>query len=142
MKRRGLGVLIFTLTILSGATLCAAADIPVEPYVEVSFATEGPLSLCNFPNGGGKPFTQAFGPNGQVVDGTLTIILFDDMPPWGDPVPNYPKEDLWLEDLHGGLVSCQGGTIPDENTDEVGMTFWTHPLLAGGHAQPWTAIRS
>ncbi len=136
MSRHVISVLIFSLMILTGSAQFAAADIPVEPYIEASFATDGPLSLFSAPDGGGNPFTQAFGPNGQTVDGTLTIILYDDMPPWGNPVANYPKADIWLEDHHGELVSCQGGTIPDEDTDDVGMTFWTHPLRVGSHAEP------
>jgi hypothetical protein len=136
MGRHTIAVLIFSVMILAGSAQIGATDIPVEPYVDASFATNGPLSLCNSPNGGGKPFTQAFAPNGQMVDGTLTITLYDEIPPFGNPVPNYPKEDIWLEDLFGGIVFPVGGTIPDENTDEFGVTYWTQPLHAGGYAEP------
>lgn len=112
------------------------ADIPVEPYVEVSFATAGPLSLVCAPDGGGLPFTQAFDPQGQQVDGTLTIILYDDIPPWGSPVPHFPHEDIWLMDLHGELALCQEGSLPDQDTDADGMTYWSQPLRTGGHAEP------
>jgi hypothetical protein len=121
---------------LFASGMLGAANVPVEPYVDVSFATAGPLSLVCSPDGGGLPFSQAFDPLGAQVDGTLTIILYDDLPPWGSPVPNYPKEDIWLADLHGELAFCQEGTIPDQDTDAGGMTYWAQPLRSGGHAEP------
>lgn len=132
MKRYVLGIFIFGLLILTGPVQMAAADIPPFYSVDVSFATGGPLSLCNVPSGEGKPFAETFGPAGQTLDGTLTVTLYSD----GIPIPNLPKEDIWLEGLEGGLVFCEGRTIPDENTDENGVTYWKHPLQAGGHVEP------
>jgi|GEM_PF-1212842 len=122
-----------------------AADIPVVPYVEVSFATPGPLSLFCLPDGSGNPFTEAYNSLGQKVDGTLTLTLYDDFPPRGDPVPDFPREDIWLMDLQGTLVSCPGGLIPAANTDANGMTHWEQPALAGGRVDPgsgngWTVF--
>ncbi len=129
-------VVFVLLMVLPASTPLWATDIPVEPYVEVFLATAGALSLFSSPDGGGNPFTEAFDQQGQSVDGTITIILYDDQLPWGNPVPFYPQEDIWLVDLNGDLVACQGGTIPDGDTDANGMTSWTNPLQAGGHVEP------
>jgi len=130
-------VVLALLMILSGSTQLLAADtIPVLPYVEVSVATEGPLSVFSVPDGSGRPMTQVFGPAGQPVDGTITMTLYDDTPPWGDPVPFFPAEDIMLTDLTGNLAICQRGTYPDGNTDANGMTSWTGVLNVGGHAEP------
>jgi len=136
MTRTLFFALLLVLGILVGPTQVGAVDIPTEPYVEATFATEGPLSLFCSPDGAGYPFTQAFNAQGEWVDGTLSIILYSDMPPWGEPVANYPKEDIWLMDNEGDLVPCNGGSIPDQNTDAEGMTMWTNPLRAGGHVEP------
>ncbi len=136
MSRPGFFALCLVLLIFAGADQLFGADIPVEPYVEASFATEGPLSLFCSPNGEGYPFTEAFDQTGNRVDGTLTIILYDDMPPWGEPVPNFPDEDIWLMDTNGDLAVCQGGTVCDQNTDANGMTYWSNPLLLGRNAEP------
>jgi hypothetical protein len=131
------GLILFLLLLVVGpAGLVAASDIPTVPYVEASFATAGPLSLFCSPDGGGHPFTQAFTAQGDRVDGTLSIILYSDMPPWGDPVPNYPAEDIFLVDRVGDLAPCNGGTIPDHDTDAEGRTRWTNPLRTGGHVEP------
>jgi hypothetical protein len=136
MSRSRFFAIFLILLVLAGSTHLLAADLPDTPYVEVSFATEGPLSLFCAPNGGGHHFTQAFDQAGNQVDGTLTIILYDDMPPWGEPVANYPNEDIWLMDVQGDLVVCNRGSICDVNTDANGMTYWSNPLQTGGHAEP------
>lgn len=118
-----------------------AADIPLQPYVEVFFPTSEPISLFCRPDGGGNGFTEANNEIGETVDGTLTIILYSQAPPWGDPVPNFPREDLWLTDDTGQLAICRGGSIPDSNTDANGATSWTLPLKLGGHADPGTGNR-
>ena len=112
------------------------ADVPDLPYLEVSFATEGPLSLFSIPDGTGNPLTLAFDQNGQLVDGTLTIQFFDSFPPWGNPVPYFPREDIWLMDLDDDLVLCPSGTIPDSDTDMDGRTTFTGPFFLGGHVEP------
>ena len=123
------------LVLLSGTPLLAA-DIPLEPYVEASMATPGPLSLFVVPDGEGHPLTRAYNSLGQEVDGTITMTLYDQIPPWGVPVPGFPREDIWLMDVAGGLASCQEGTIPDSDTDALGVTSWSGALMAGGSAEP------
>lgn len=124
------------LMMLAGATSLMAADTPVLPYVEYSIATEGPLSLLCTPDGSGRPMTQAFNSVGQPVDGTITMTLYDDTPPWGNPVAFFPNEDIWLSDITGSLALCPAGSIPDENTDINGMTSWTGALFVGGNVEP------
>ena len=131
-----LPVALILVMMLTGAAPLPAADIPVLPYVEYSIATEGPLSLLCTPDGSGRPMTQVFNSAGQPVDGTITMILYDDTPPWGTPVAFFPKEDIWLTDITGTLALCPAGSIPDENTDINGMTSWTGALLVGGHVEP------
>ena len=130
--------LLFLLLLLTqtGAAPVLAADIPVFPYAEVSVATEGPLSLLSAPDGSGLPLTQAFDSTGQPVDGTITMTLYDDYPPWGNPVAYFPAEDIWLADMTGSLTNCPAGTIPDGDTDANGTTTWTRALYAGGHIEP------
>jgi hypothetical protein len=124
------------LMMLAGATSLMAADTPVLPYVEYSIATEGPLSLLCTPDGSGRPMTQAFNSVGQPVDGTITMTLYDDTPPWGNPVAFFPNEDIWLTDITGSLALCPAGSNPDENTDINGMTSWTGALFVGGNVEP------
>ena len=126
-------VALIPLLMLAGAAPLMAADIPVLPYVEASVATEGPLSLLCTPDGSGLPMTQAFNQSGQPVDGTITMILYDDTPPWGSPVALFPNEDIWLTDITGSLALCPAGSIPDEDTDINGMASWTRALNVGGH---------
>ncbi len=129
-------ITVFFLVMLVLSQPAWSADIPTVPYVEVSFATQGPLSVFSAPDGSGYSFTQACDPTGQFVDGTLSIILYSDSPPWGDPLPFFPREDIFLVDLTGDLVPCTGGTIPDANTDADGVTTWSNPMFAGGSAEP------
>jgi len=124
------------LLMLAGTASLMAADTPVLPYVEYTIATEGPFSLLCNPDGSGRPMTEAFNSVGQPVDGTITMILYDATPPWGNPVPLFPKEDIWLTDITGSLALCPAGSIPDENTDINGMTSWTGALYVGGHVEP------
>jgi hypothetical protein len=58
------------------------------------------------------------------------------MPPWGDPVPDFPREDMWLMDEAGDLALCSGGTLPDDDTDDQGRAFWTGTLKMGGSFEP------
>lgn len=129
-------VTLILLMVMVGVAPLRSAEIPVLPYIEFTIATEGPLSLLCSPDGSGLPMTQAFNSAGQSVDGTITMILYDDSPPWGTPVAFYPNEDIWLTDISGSLALCPGGSIPDHNTDINGMTSWTKALNVGGYVEP------
>ena len=136
MYKSVFSVFLLLLLTLPAAAPVLAADIPVLPYAEVTVATEGPLSLLSTPDGSGRPLTQVFDSTGQPVDGTITMTLYDDYPPWGNPVAYFPAEDIWLEDMTGSLIICPAGTIPDGDTDANGTTTWTRALYAGGHIEP------
>lgn len=128
-------LILFACYLITPALADEPVTIPVI-YVEHTVATEGPVSLFNVPDGSGLAFTEAYGPGGAVVDATITMTLFDDYPGWGQPVAQFPFEDMWLESGDGLLVPCNGGTCADVNTDQNGVTSWSAPLEAGGRADP------
>jgi hypothetical protein len=110
------------------------------PYGEYSMAYPGQefLTLLVHPDGGGNSLDEAKLPYGGIENATITLLLRDAN---YDPVPNYPREDMWLETEDDGLVTCQGGTIADTNTDQYGMTQWQNPLRGGGHSQALTVVK-
>lgn len=120
--------------ILSHAlTLCLAGSaLAGIPDLSLSTATIPPgaegAAIYTLPNGLGDPFTVTL-PGGIVLDASITLTLVDTD---GEPIVQYPREDLWLETSGGGLVPCLGGTIADADTDINGQTVWHDPLFAGG----------
>jgi len=128
---------LFCLMIFSSTF--AHADI-WGPYGEYSMAYPGQefLTLLVLPDGGGNQLDEARLPSGGTADATITLLLRD---AYNDPIPNYPREDMWLESEDGGLVLCQGGTIADSDTDQFGMTRWLNPLRGGGHSQTLTVVK-
>lgn len=84
------------------------------------------------PDGTGEPLTAAHRLGGTPVDATIHLVLLD---PCDCPIANFPRQDMWLESDDGGLISCNGGTVANANTDANGHTFWSDPPLAGGHSQ-------
>ncbi len=131
-----------TLVLLATVALCglvsgpalACTGVPDLDLSIVAQAFEGLATLLVIPDGSGPPLTEARTADGTTVDATihLTVITYC----FGeDPVPGFPREDMWLESIGGGLASCQGGTIADANTDEDGHTQWSQPLKAGGNDQ-------
>lgn len=129
------GLLFCFCTICAGVTFAGIGG----PYGEYSLAYEGPetLTLLVIPDGSGDPFDQATTPFGSREDGTITLVVLDA----GDqPVPGFPREDLWLQSYDGGLATCLGGTIADTATDAEGRTRWTRPLFAGGSSQALTEV--
>ena len=113
---------------LALATAPAVANIPspdlcvleMDPYWAVLFT---------LPNGGGNAFTDARG-EGGAVDATLTLTVVNSL---GDPIYNYPGEDIWLETPSVDFVTC-GLANPDSNTDATGQTRWADPLFGGGNS--------
>lgn len=98
----------------------------------------GAVSAYTLPDGTGDPLSNAFqwdGVPGHApvrVDATINYTLLY----YGDPVYNYPREDMWLATTLGGLVLCPGGSIADRNTDEYGQTTFSQALFAGGATDP------
>ncbi|HPF71014.1 MAG TPA: hypothetical protein PLQ13_10110 [Candidatus Krumholzibacteria bacterium] len=126
-----------------GLTVCAliigsaAAAVAGIPDLQLTTATRAyagveTLSLYSLPNGGGRAFSLAFLPGGAVADATITMTLRDGL---GNPIANFPFEDMWIEAADGGLVSCGGNAVADFNTDANGVTSWGTPLFAGGNSQ-------
>ena len=95
----------------------------------VTVSYSGVATLLVVPDGSGAPFTAARGPGGAIVDATITLTLLE---PCG-PVPNFSRNDIWLEALGTAFVACTGGTVADANADADGRTHWALPLRAGGH---------
>ncbi len=129
------GFLFLLLVMAGSAQICLAiTGVPSLDLSEANIAYSGPgvPSLMVVPDGSGNPFTEAHDETGAVVDATITMYLRD---PQGDPIVNFPLEDLWLETDDDGLVPCTWGPNPDNHTDINGMTQWTQPVFAGGHSQ-------
>jgi len=120
----------------------AAAGVP---DLSLSHATIDPAAIgaliWNLPNGNGMRFDEACPPGGGTVDATITLTLIDTN---GDPVSNFPAEDIWL--ASSGvlrptvLVFCPNGTIANIDTDENGQTFWLAALKAGGYTVGQTVV--
>ena len=107
------------------------------PYVEAWTADSGPLSLPVVPDGNGPDFSEAFtGVPNQRANATITLILYDDTPPFGQVVPHFPGEDIWLVSAAETFNACPAGTIPDQDTDHDGMTSWNAGPRAGGWFEP------
>jgi hypothetical protein len=126
--------LLAMLAVLPGTA--AVAGVPPEPWVEVVQHADQPISLFCTPAGDGAAFADANAFGGSRIDATLEVILYNDQPGWGEPVANYPAEDMWLQSYPPTLAPCPGGTIADANTDQDGRTHWGRPLRAGGHLDP------
>lgn len=129
---------VFAITLLVGAASFATAGVPDLGLSSAATAYSGGSAavMFNIPNGGGSAFTGARDAGG-LVDATVTLTLIDGL---GDPIANFPAEDLWLESVDGGMAFCTGGTTADLNTDVAGQTQWVTPLAAGGSSQALTAV--
>lgn len=140
MKRIAIsGAILFHLILLLLPTELVLADIG-GPYGDYIMAYPGPetLTLLVRPDGGGRSFDDALLPWGDTADATITLVLRNAN---GDPVPDFPREDMWLVSDDDGLVPCVSGTIADANTDAAGMTQWQNPLFGGGYSEALTEVR-
>ena len=94
------------------------------------------IMVC--PAGDGPPFTEVSDGAGNVVDATITVHVVD----WyGDPVVDFPAEDVWLESTQGNLAFPIGGNIADHNSDANGETVFQEPLPAGGYTLPGEGVQ-
>jgi len=121
-----LGIMVVSLASLAWAGV---------PDLNLSTATipagAAGASVFTLPNGGGVGFDAAFAAGAVVVDATITLTLIDTN---GDPIFQYPFEDMWLETSADGLTYCANGTAADASTDINGITHWTNPVLGGGYS--------
>ena len=133
--RKLMGLLVCTL-VLS----CAGFALAGVPNLTLSTATTAagdPVSVFVTPNGLGNSFDEAYLFGGATTSAVIMLILVDGA---GDPIPNYPSEDLWLESSMGGLAPCVGGSDADDPTDSNGMTEWRDSLVAGGYTMPGSEL--
>jgi hypothetical protein len=109
------------------------ADIGI-PYVEFfTSATTEEVSLFILPDASGTPlaFAQTFG--GATADARLTARLTDF---GGQPIFNYPFEDLWLDSGAATQYWCYSwGFAADGNTNSNGEVAFTNPLAGGGWSE-------
>ncbi|MFO7654437.1 MAG: hypothetical protein R6X25_11530 [Candidatus Krumholzibacteriia bacterium] len=133
--------LVVCIMVISAAA--ASANVPSLTLSTATTAAAGPVALFNLPNGTGNAFTAARaappspGTAGPIVDATVTLTLLDGN---GDPISNYPGEDLWLGTTSSNFFACNNGTIADFNTNAAGQTVWVDPMLAGGFSLPGTDV--
>ena len=122
---------IIPLIILFAAQAQACVGLPDLSFSTIWQSFQGLATLLVQPDGSGPPVTESRTADGVVVDATLHLTLTNSCPEEG-PVVGYPREDMWLESIGGGVVFCQGGSIADYQTDEDGSTQWSQPLKGGG----------
>jgi hypothetical protein len=127
--------LLVCITVVSMAAM-ATADVPDLELSTAEYSGDTPpvgqAFLYNLPDGTGNSFDEATG-----GDATIELTLRNES---GDPIANYPFEDLELQptDVNGddSFAPCESGTVADANTDELGQTEWNDPLFAGGYTDP------
>jgi hypothetical protein len=129
---------LMVIAVLTMAGLAHGGDI-ILPDPDMSTATRaytGPeiLTVMIVPNGAGGSFPTAKTPTGEIADGTITLYLLDSI---GFPVPNYPREDIWLQSGDSTLFVCANyyGSHPDGNTDAEGYARWVLGLHGGGYSE-------
>lgn len=105
--------------------------VPDLDYSIVWQENSGPATLMVVPNGSGPSLTEARTPDGTVVDATVHLTIINNCGDT-DPVVGFPREDMWMISIDGGLVVCTAGSIADVQTDQEGNTYWSEPLMAGG----------
>ena len=110
---------VLTLSVVMVLALAGAAlgdpDLTLSTAVTAAFE---PVSVCTYPDGGGHPLENCFAFGGEEIDATVTLTLVDAM---ADPIPDYPREDLWIETSLGGLALCTDGSLADADTDFNGQ---------------------
>jgi len=122
---------IVLLVLVLGGSLVSAEVIDLSQCTVVIPAGADGASVFVTPAATGVPFTSAFAVGGGTVDATVTASLITN---FGNPVPGYPAEDMWIATTGGGLVLCSGAGQPDGATDVNGQAFWTAPVAGGGNS--------
>jgi hypothetical protein len=115
-------ILVILVSFASSAT-AGCWELPVEVAVTPGVAVISPA--------GTAPTLEAQG---------LTIFLqvFDCV---GEPLPNFPAEDIWVSDPGLGEVwMCRGGSVADANTDALGNTTISGAIYGGGYTTGGTQV--
>ena len=125
---------LFACALVLGVASFASAGVPdlEETTAGLAYTGTETLSLFNLPNGAGKAFTASFLPGGAETDGTINLTLRDG---FGDPIPNFAAQDMWIASADNGMVPCGGTAGADFNTNAAGETSWANPIFAGGYSQ-------
>lgn len=126
--------LIFLSAVLFAFPCFSTTDVPdlVLSEAVCAYSGQGNPALLVLPDESGPAFTAARDQEGNLVDATITLFLRDSQ---NVPFILFPREDMWLESVDEGLVSCTWGLMADENTDHDGMTWWILPPAAGGFSE-------
>lgn len=90
------------------------------------------VSLFVNPDGSGRGLDNAMVMWDSHVDATVYCQLIGYS---GNPMENFPAEDMWLEPEDGDLVTCALGACADTPTDANGIATWSTPLHGGGYSQ-------
>lgn len=118
------------LLLVLATSVAASAQIPDFPWVEILDGPAEPAMVFAGPDGSVGDLTEAWSRlSGATIDATITVQILDGA---GNPIANYPFEDIWLQSTLGGMVPCNGGTVSDVDTDGDGITAFSGPLLVGG----------
>lgn len=127
-------VLLVCITVVSLAA-AASADVPSLTLSSAEYEDENSdkatrTDMLNLPDGTGDEFADA---DDQDASIELTLRNSD-----GDPIENYPFEDLTLESTDVGATwfVCASGNVADGNTDVDGKAYWRNAMLAGGYTDP------
>lgn len=131
--------LILLSAVLTAWPCFSITDVPDLYLSEAvcAYSGQGNPSLMVVTDESGPAFTAARDQDGNLVDATITLYLRDSQ---GIPLVNFPREDLWLESVDEGLVSCIWGLMADEHTDHNGMTWWVLPPAAGGFSEGYVQV--
>lgn len=127
MLRRNLVV----VCLISLVASMGFAGVPDHAASTATYAA-GPTLVSVFTNvdGQGNPINGAkAAASSTPVDATITVTVIDT---FGNPIFQYPFEDMWLETANGGLLLCNGGSVSDASTDVNGQTTFSGTLFAGG----------
>jgi len=131
---------LFVCTLILGVASFATAGVPDLGNSEADFTSfdgSAALSLFNLPSGAGSAFDACQLADGSIVDGSITITVRDGN---NDIIAGFPREDMWLASVDGGMVPCVGGTIADADTDADGLTDWSAAMNAGGYSSANCAV--
>lgn len=89
--------------------------------------------------GGQVTITPAGSAPSLLARGTAVTVTVRDIN--GLPIPNYPAQDIWLDDTGTGEISlCQGGSLADADTDASGVTTISGVLSGGGVTELGMAV--
>ncbi len=127
-----MGLLVVVAVLGLALPAGAAVNIPVIEFIVHFFGD--PLSVVIAPDGSGRPLSQAYAYGGVIEDGTISLRVIS--VETGDPIWNYPNEDVWLlvgQGSQGTVTGCNNGVFnPDDPSDSDGRMWFSEPLRGGG----------